>query len=254
MKTLLCIVAHPDDETITAAGTLALLTGQGIVAHIICATRGEGGELGQPPVCTREELPAVREAELRCAAQAIGASGVTFLDYVDPLIGQDEELFAFEADFDTLAAQLQALIRLHAPTLVLTHGGDGEYGHPAHILTHRAVRAALERLSDPPLLYTFAARVPNMEDHLWNQNEPAHLALDVRPWLDAKEAAAQCHKTQHALFMRKKNARTLRDALRTVEAYHCHLPRVEEGESPRDAFADLLRAAGAWVPTHAGDT
>ena len=53
--------------------------------------------------------------------------------------------------------------------------------------------------------------------------------------------------------MRKKNAGTLRDALRTVEAYHRHLPRVEEGESPRDAFADLLRAAGAWVPARAED-
>ena len=250
MKSVLCIVAHPDDETIATAGTLALLTSQGIEVHIVCATRGEGGELGEPPVCTREELPAVREAELRCAAQALGASGVTFLDYEDPLVGLDDALYPFEADFDTLAAQLADITRQHAPDIVLTHGADGEYGHPAHILMHQAVRVAVERLSAPPMLYTFAARVPGMEDHLWNQNEPAHLALDVRPWLDVKEAAAQCHKTQHALFKRRRRLQTLREALRTVEAYHRHLPPVDEGEQPRDAFADLLRAAGAWAPKH----
>jgi LmbE family N-acetylglucosaminyl deacetylase len=253
MKSVLCVVAHPDDETIAVAGTLSLMTSQGTDAHIVCATRGEGGELGDPPVCTREELPAVREAELRCAASAIGASGVTFLDYVDPLTGPDDELFPFEADFDALVAQMQTLVREHAPSLVLTHGGDGDYGHPAHILMHQAVKMALENMSDPPLFYTFAARVPNIEDHLWNQNEPAHLALDVRPWLDAKEAAARCHKTQHVLFMRKKDAKTLRDTLRTVEAYHRHLPRLDEGEPPRDPFADLLRAAGAWEPDHRND-
>jgi LmbE family N-acetylglucosaminyl deacetylase len=250
MKSVMFIIAHPDDETITSAGTIALFASRGIDAHIACATRGEGGELGDPPVCTREGLPAVREAELRCAAGALGASGVTFLGYVDPLIGPDDELFAFEMDFDTLAGQLKALIRKHAPDMVMTHGADGEYGHPAHILMHQAVRVVVESLTTPPLLYTFAARVPGMEDHLWNQNEPAHLALDIRPWLDAKEAALQCHKSQHALFLRKRQGQTLREAARKVEAYHRHLPRLDEGEPPRDSFADLLRAAGAWEPAH----
>jgi LmbE family N-acetylglucosaminyl deacetylase len=162
-------------------------------------------------------------------------------------------MYAFEADFDTLAAQLRAHIESLALTVVLTHGADGEYGHPAHILVHKAVRAAISSLPNPPLLYTFAARVPAMEDHLWNQNEPAHLALDIRPWLDTKEAAMRCHRSQHALFLRKKQGQTLREAARKVEAYHRHLPPVEAGEQPHDPFADLLRAAGAWAPSHTDD-
>lgn len=251
MRSLVCIVAHPDDETITSGGTLSLLTSQGIEAHVICATRGEGGELGDPPVCTREELPTVREAELRCALKALGVTGLTLLNYVDPLIGPDDELFAFEADFRTLTGQLKEQVRKREIDLVLTHGADGEYGHPAHILMHNAVRAAVEATSNPPLLYTFGARVPGMQDHLWNQNEPAHYALDVRPWLDAKAAAMQCHKSQHGLFMRdKKRARTLREATRSVEAYHRQFPLVELGDTPRDDFAELLRVAGAWIPAH----
>lgn len=253
MKSVLFIVAHPDDETITSAGTIALLTSQGVEVHILCATRGEGGELGEPPVCTREELPAVRESELRCAAQCLGVSSVSFLGYEDPLIGPDDELYAFEADFDTLAAQISAHVQQMVPGVVTTHGADGEYGHPAHILIHKAVRAAVKSLPAPPMLYTFAARVPGMEDHLWNQNEPAHLALDIRPWLDTKEAALHCHESQHALFLRKRPGQTLREAARKVEAYHRHIPPVEAGDQPEDPFADLLRAAGAWTPTQAAD-
>lgn len=253
MKSVLLIIAHPDDETITAAATISLLTGQGIDVRIACATRGEGGELGEPPICTRDELPAVREAELRCAARAVGVSDVTFLGYVDPLIGPDDELFAFEVEFDALTAQISGLVRKNAPDLVMTHGADGEYGHPAHILIHRAVRVAVESLSTPPMLYTFAARMPGMEDHLWNQNEPAHLALDIRPWLDAKVAALECHRSQHALFLRKRPGQTLREAARKVEAYHRHLPHLEAGELPLDPLANLLRAAGAWEPEHPAD-
>lgn len=252
LDSILCFVAHPDDETITCGGTFGLLAKQGVSMHIVCATRGEGGELGEPPVCSREELPAVREAELRCAVQAMGGDGVTFLGYEDPLVGPDDALFAFEADFDTLVKQISDLIRQHEPALVLTHGIDGEYGHPAHLLMHQTVKAAMLALNNPPLFYTFAASVPGMEDRLWNQNEPAHLALDIRPWLDVKVAAGECHASQHALFMRSREAKTVREALRTVEAYYRYLPPLETGEPPHDDFADMLRAAGAWQPEHNG--
>lgn len=251
MKSVLVIGAHPDDETMLTGGTLALLSSQGIDVHILCATRGEGGELGDPPVCERSEVSVVRERELRCAAEQLGAASVRLLDYIDPLIGPDEELYPFEADFDTLAGQLRSAIRDVRADMVLTHGRDGEYGHPAHQLLHQATRFAVRYASRAPLFYTFAAKVPGIEDHIWNESEPAHLALDVRPWLDAKEAAAQCHVTQHALFKRRRNAETIREVLRTTESFYRHHPPVNEGY-PQDLFADLLRAAGAWMPSAPG--
>jgi len=130
---------------------------------------------------------------------------------------------------------------------VISHGPEGEYGHPAHQLMHRAVHAAVERLDPTPVFYSFAAQVPGNEDHIWNQNTPAHLALDVRPWLDAKGDAAMCHRTQHALFVRRHPGQTVREALRTLETFHRHLPPVDD-LPPDDPFADLLLAAGAWVP------
>jgi len=52
----LAVFAHPDDETMLCGGTLALLAKEGWKVHYLCATRGEGGEVGDPPVCSIEDL------------------------------------------------------------------------------------------------------------------------------------------------------------------------------------------------------
>lgn len=248
MKSVLVLGAHPDDETMITGGTLALLSSRSVAVHILSATRGEGGELGEPPVCERSEAGRVREAELRCAGQVLGAASVSFLGYIDPLVGPDEELYPFEADFDVLAGQTARAIEQTGADVLISHGTDGEYGHPAHRLMHRAAAAAIRRLSNPPLFYSFAADLPGVDDHMWNESDPAHLALDIRPWLDTKEAAAQCHVSQQGLFMRRHPGETLRQALRTVETFHRHHPPIEPGSMPHDDFAELLLAAGAWTP------
>ena len=99
VTSILVIGAHPDDETVMAGGTLAILAQRGLNVHLVCATRGEGGEMGEPPICTREELGRVRSAELECAGQALGAASVDYLGYVDPVCIVDGEVFAFEADY-----------------------------------------------------------------------------------------------------------------------------------------------------------
>ncbi|MBI5667751.1 MAG: PIG-L family deacetylase [Chloroflexi bacterium] len=247
LRSVVAFFAHPDDETVLAGGLIALLARQGAAVHIVCATRGEGGEAGEPPVVLRRELlGTAREAELRCAARALGAT-VTVLDYVDPTIGPDEALFPFECDFTTLAGQFADIARQRRADLVLTHGGDGEYGHPAHQLVNQAVLYAIPRALPGTLVYTVAALVPQIEDRLWNASEPAHLALDIRPWAEAKVQAMECHVSQHALFKRRRQLQTVREALRTVESVRRAWPE-PRGEPPRDAFADLLRTAGAWQP------
>lgn len=251
IRSVVCFGAHPDDETMLIGGVLAMLATRGIRVHVVSATRGEGGEIDPASGATRETLAEVREAELRCAARALGAASVDVLGYVDPLIGEDEALYPFEADFDALTKQIADLCRRYEADVALSHGADGEYGHPAHQLMHQAVQRAVRALPGRTLFYTFAAAVPGIEDHIWNANEPAHLALDVRPWLDIKERAALCHRTQHALFKRRRNLKTVREALRTVESVRRHWPPLAEGEPPDDAFAAVLRAVGAWEPAQA---
>ncbi len=247
LRSVVCYFAHPDDETVLAGGLIALLVQQNIPVHVVCATRGEGGERGEPPVVRHQsELGAARESEIRRAVKKLGAT-LTILDYVDPVIGPDEVLYPFEADFDSLARQFADIARQRGASLVLTHGRDGEYGHPAHQLVNRAVLTGIRHLLPNTLVYSVAALVPDIEDRLWNQSEPAHFALDIRPWSAVKLAAMECHISQHALFKRRKQLQSVREAMRTIESVRRQWPDAH-GEPPDDDFARLLRTAGAWTP------
>ena len=188
-----------------AGGALALLAQHGAQVHYLCATRGEGGETGEPPVCSQEELAEVRERELVCAVQALGGRSLTFLGYVDPRVGPDNSLYAYAGDLTLLAGQVATSIRQVGADAVLSHGSNGEYGHPAHLLSFQAARIAVESFgSKAPLLYTAAASFPeHPRPRLTNQDDPADLVLDITPVLDRKTKAALCHRTQHALFTRR---------------------------------------------------
>jgi N-acetyl-1-D-myo-inositol-2-amino-2-deoxy-alpha-D-glucopyranoside deacetylase len=73
-RSILCVFAHPDDETAGAGGTIARYTAEGVAVQVVTATRGEQGSLGPDDrVIGREELPIVRETELRSAMVVLGA-------------------------------------------------------------------------------------------------------------------------------------------------------------------------------------
>lgn len=246
MTSLLCVVAHPDDETILCGGTLALLAARGVAVHVACLTRGEGGEMGEPPLCARERLGEVREQELVRAVGALGGKSLTFLGYVDPMVGPDNTLSAPEHDPVMLAGQIVNCIKQFAPEVVLTHGSDGEYGHPAHTVTHAAVMAAVASLGDSaPLLYSFAANYPaHPYPRLANEHDTADVIVDVSPFLNQKEAAALRHVTQTALFVRRRSAQagrllSVREVLLTEESFHRHWPTAPVSD---DAFLRWLTA------------
>ena len=56
MTSILAVSAHPDDESLFAGGTLAMFAEQGANVYILETTRGEGGEVGEPPLTTPENL------------------------------------------------------------------------------------------------------------------------------------------------------------------------------------------------------
>lgn len=249
LRNVLGVFAHPDDETIMAGGTLAMLHQQTIPTHLAIATCGEGGEAGVPPVVTdRRQLGAVREAELRCALENLGVSSLDLLGYVDPDIGPEDSLSPFEADFETLVGQIADVIRARQAEVVIAHGPDGEYGHPAHKLVYRATAAAIARCGPDVLFYTVMARPPaemvGDDDRLWNASRLAHFWLDISPWAAAKVAAMECHVSQHDLFKRRRKLQTVPEALRRIESFYRESPAVN-GALPDDAFAAQLRAAGA---------
>lgn len=218
MPGLLLAGAHPDDE-LYAAGLLACLAARGVEVHLLYLTRGEGGSTGKPPVADRENLGAAREAEVRASAAALGARSVGFLGYVDP-IPQGRPL-APEVDPDTLSRQIAHALQRHGAEALLTHGTNGEYGHPAHRLMHQAARRV-----QGTVLYTFNAFAPDVP--LWggvNADDPADLVFDPEPWHDAKARAFASHVSQRHIWLRPGGPATEEEYLRqsgVQETYRHH--------------------------------
>jgi LmbE family N-acetylglucosaminyl deacetylase len=245
--TILAAFAHPDDETILAGGTLAMLADRGAQLHLLLATRGEGGELGEPPLFDREGLGAQREQELHCAAEVLGAASVMFLDYIDPLMSEDETLHPFEADFETLAQEIGAAMQATKADVLITHGSNGEYGHPAHVLMHRACLLGLQTSTGTAApLFTISADFPDHpRPRLANQDDHAHFVLNIEPWLPIKLKAAECHRTQGTLFVRRSSQEagrrlTLDQVLMRVESLHRAWPPLES--LAVDSLTHFIRA------------
>lgn len=80
---LLVVTAHPGDEVLHFGGLIYLTAQAGGQVTLICATRGEVGEIAAATLATPESLGAVRETELRAAARLLGVHDLRLLDYRD---------------------------------------------------------------------------------------------------------------------------------------------------------------------------
>lgn len=190
---LLTIFAHPDDETFRCGGTLALLAQHGVHVQVLTATRGQAGSSGNPPLCAPEELPAVRESELRCACSSLGIQPPILLDYQDGHLSK--------ADPETLIAEILAIIQELHPQIMLSFGADGLSGHPDHIAIGLAATEAFRRAEDVSALYTLAvpcslAETLGMKQICAVPDEAITLAVDVSSVWEAKMSAIRCHCTQ----------------------------------------------------------
>lgn len=139
---LMCVFAHPDDESLGVGGTLAQYAAEGVETCLVTATRGERGRFG-----TEKERPGlevvgkVRESELLAAAKELGIHEVNFLDYVDGDLDQ--------ANPSEAVGKIVAHIRRVRPHVVITFGPEGAYGHPDHIAISQLATAAAIRAADP---------------------------------------------------------------------------------------------------------
>ena len=139
---LMCVLAHPDDESLGNGGVLAKYAAEGIETYLVTATRGEHGWFGrQQEYPGPKALGKRREAELYAAAAVLGLRRVDFLDYIDGELDQ--------APPQEAIAKIARHLRRVKPQVVLTFGPDGSYGHPDHIAISQFTTAAIVRAADP---------------------------------------------------------------------------------------------------------
>lgn len=142
------MLAHPDDETFGTGGTLAHYAQMGVEVHLICATRGEVGDVEERYLRGFESIAERRMAELRCAAEKLGLKEVHFLGYRDsgmPGSADNQHPQALAAQpVDKVAAEVAQFFRMIQPQVVITFDPIGGYYHPDHIAIHKATVRAFE--------------------------------------------------------------------------------------------------------------
>ncbi len=163
---LMCILGHPDDESLGTGGILAKYASEGVKTYLVTATRGERGWFGpkeeNPGL---EKLGQIRERELRAAAQTLGLQEVNFLDYVD---GEFDQADAAEA-----IGKIVGHIRRVQPDVVVTFDQNGLYGHPDHIAICQYASAAVVAAADqyyPGVGEYLPHRVSKLYYMVWNES------------------------------------------------------------------------------------
>jgi LmbE family N-acetylglucosaminyl deacetylase len=194
------LLAHPDDETFFAGGTIAQCAAEGVRVGLLCATRGERGSTGG--LSTIEELPRVREAELREAARILGIAEVEFLPFEDQQLAK--------APIDIMRRAVVGILRRMRPEVVFTFDPDGFNQHTDHVAMSRFAMDGIAAAGDarwypetgePHLVSrvlwpcpTPVWKLGQLPDPL---NEPGiDYRIDIRRYRAVKEAALRAHRTQ----------------------------------------------------------
>jgi LmbE family N-acetylglucosaminyl deacetylase len=185
---MLVILAHPDDESFSAGGTLAKYTHQNVQVILLCATRGEAGISDFKP----EEAGVLRERELRRAAKHLGIE-VHFLGYPDGELAQTKP----EALLETIACWID----LVQPQVILTFGPEGVSGHPDHITISHIVTQAYDLSYKKGLLLYIRpseATVLGCGVSSSRMDDGQRLVeIDISDYKLDKVRAIQCHASQN---------------------------------------------------------
>lgn len=218
--TLVSFHAHPDDEALLTAGTLARAAAEGHRVVLVCATDGGSGlaarELAGP------ELAARRVEELHRSAAAIGCARVQLLGYDDSggdgLAGRDGHAFA-RVDVEAAAGRLAELLREEAADVLTVYDPAGGYGHPDHVQLHRVGVRAAELAGTPVVLEATVDRRPIVRvlrvlgplrrlgvlsgewrpdrfAHAYTDHDALTHRVDVGRYAGRKRAAMAAHATQ----------------------------------------------------------
>jgi N-acetylglucosamine malate deacetylase 2 len=193
---MVVILAHPDDESFAAGGTLAKYAADGVRVALVMATRGEAGIPGRGA----EQAAAIREAELRQACTQLGVQELFFLGYEDGHLRDEDEEQAVD--------RLVAILGRQQPGVVLTFGPDGVSGHPDHITVSRWATMAFDGWQREAAVASHLFYIAPSEATQQGCGVPPPAEsvggpvafIDVGGHLEQKVRAAQHHASQNPPF------------------------------------------------------
>src|SRR4051794_10211910 len=155
-RTLLVVVAHPDDETFGLGSGIAGAAAGGAHVVVACATRGEAGELRPGDELGGRPLADARVEELHAAAATLGAAEVVLLDFADSgMAGDAAETTLFGAPFAAVVAAVGAVVERVDPDVVVTLDESGGDGHRDHVRIAEATIEAVRQRATAATLYSW---------------------------------------------------------------------------------------------------
>jgi LmbE family N-acetylglucosaminyl deacetylase len=199
---LLCVFAHPDDET-TVAPMLARYAAEGHAVSIACITSGQKGYRPHCNIPPGDELGTLRAEELRASCRALGIR--------EPyLLGFQDQGFSTSAVAGEVTARLREIVAETRADVLLTWGPDGITGHIDHRMASSlaSVLFAEQRMlaHKPSKLYflAFPESLFAVNPNPLNRKSLYQLVgdefvtteIDARSHLDAALNAIRCHRTQ----------------------------------------------------------
>jgi N-acetylglucosamine malate deacetylase 2 len=226
-RTILGIYAHPDDETSCSGALFAKYAAEGVDVHVVTATRGELGTLGTNGlVIRREDLGAVREAELRAVLEHYGLTHPPILfDYRDQKVPL--------ADYQELVDKVLAHLHRVQPDVVLTFGPLGISRHVDHVTMSQAATEAFHRYrqetgAEPRLLYVALRKedADRFDLALDGPDVDPNVFVDVQEQWPLKVQALRMYRSQ-------EDAQELADMFEAepmgVETFHQAYPKLPPG-------------------------
>lgn len=191
-KTVLVVVAHPDDIDFGIAGTAGALSAAGSHVAYRIATSGEAGG---PDEMDRAELKALREGEQRAAGAEVGVTDIEFLGLPD---GHLEFNVA-------LRKEITKAIRSVKPDVMISQNPERRWdsvfaSHPDHLAVgHATVAAAYPDSRNPhfcPELLDEGYE-PHTVPEIWvGSLTPVDVFIDITDSFDAKVRALSSHQSQ----------------------------------------------------------
>jgi LmbE family N-acetylglucosaminyl deacetylase len=194
INSILYVFAHPDDETFTCGGTIAKFASSGKTRQVLyCATHGEAGKTGNPPVCAPFELASTRAQELERAAHILGINELILRDFGDGKLQ--------EHPLEVLVQDIFNILEQERPDLVITFPPSGISGHSDHKVIQQATLEAVRKTSFPTKLYYIV--IPESIVHFSKRSvhtvpdEYVSMKIDVTAYRKQIAEALKQHRTQH---------------------------------------------------------
>ena len=188
-RCLLVFHAHPDDESSKGAGTMARYAAEGVRVSLICATRGEAGDILNPRMDLpgiKERMAEIREAELETACDLLGVEQIYQLGYRDsgmPETDDNKHPDAFcNAPEEDVLERLVKIIRAERPEVFVCYDESRGYEHPDHVRVHKLGTEAFDVAGD-------ASRFPDAGEP-WQPSKLYYFATFTRKRLEILHEAA----------------------------------------------------------------